>query len=99
LAFPGIGLGLIAVQAKRLTDDMLWAVACAICDFSPSQADEFLPVLPPIDHSEAVAKHVAVAVAQKAIDQGLAQINHDKNLVDLINELYWKPAYLPYRQA
>lgn len=98
LAFPGIGLGLIAVQSKRLTDEMLWAVACAISEFSPSQDDDFLPILPAIDQSEAVAKHVAIVVAQKAIDLGLAQINQDKNLVELINELYWKPGYLDYKR-
>lgn len=97
LAFPGIGLGLIAVKAKRLTKDMLWAVAHAISDFSPSREDDFLPILPSVDQSEAVAKHVAVTVAQKAVALGLAQANQHTNLIELIDELYWKPQYLPFR--
>jgi len=99
LAFPGIGLGIIAVKAKRLTDDMLWAAACALSDFAPSKEDNFLPILPSMDQTEAVSKRVAVAVAAKAIETGLAQCNQKKDLVELIEQLYWKPNYLPFKRG
>ncbi|MDP3560787.1 MAG: NAD-dependent malic enzyme [Legionellaceae bacterium] len=99
LAFPGIGLGLIAVKAKRLTADMLWAAAIAISEVSPSKDDSFLPVLPAIDQTEKVSKLVAIAVAQNAIETGMAQSNQKSDLNQLINELFWKPTYLPFKRV
>lgn len=99
LAFPGIGMGLIAVQAKQLTDEMLWITACAISELSPSQKDSFLPILPSIEQSETVSKQVAVAVAQKAIELGLANINQDKDPHELIQQNYWAPMYIPFKKA
>ncbi len=99
LAFPGIGMGMIAVQAQKLTDEMLWVTACTISELSPSQTDSFLPILPSIEQSEALSKQVAVAVAQKAIELGLAQINQDADLHALIQQNYWAPMYIPFKKA
>lgn len=99
LAFPGIGLGLIAVKAKRLTDDMLWAASCALSSFSPSKEDDFLPILPSLDQTEKVSKFVAIAVASKAIETGFAQCNQKKNLNELIEQLYWEPKYLRFKRV
>lgn len=99
LVFPGIGLGLIAVKATRLTDDMLWAASRALSNFSPSMEDNFLPVLPSLSDTEAVSKSVAVAVASKAIECGLATCNQDADLTELIEQIYWKPHYLRFKRV
>jgi malate dehydrogenase (oxaloacetate-decarboxylating) len=98
LIFPGIGLGILAVRANRLSKTMIWAAAEALSHFSPSKKDSFLPLLPSLDDAQTVAKHIAVAVAQKAIEEGLAQCNQDKDLPKLIEERFWEPRYLPFRR-
>ncbi|WBV71593.1 hypothetical protein PGH42_18470 [Legionella pneumophila] len=46
LVFPGIGLGVLAVSASRLTKDMILAAAQTLSKFAPSKKDSFLPLLP-----------------------------------------------------
>ena len=98
LVFPGIGLGILAVGATRLTKDMISAAALTLSKFSPSKKDSFLPLLPPLEDAQTVAKHIAVAVARTAIEQGLAKENLDANLDDLIQDKFWQPRYLPFRR-
>ncbi len=99
LVFPGIGLGIQAVQATRLSKAMIWAASQALSELSPSKKDSFLPLLPLMDDAQAVAKHIAVAVASVAIETGFAQNNQDKNLEALIEEIFWEPRYLPFKRS
>jgi len=96
LVFPGIGLGILAVRATRLSKAMIWAASQALSEFSPSKKDSFLPLLPSLDDAQIVAKHIAISVAKTAIDSGLAQCNQDKPLDKLIDSLFWEPRYLPF---
>lgn len=96
LVFPGIGLGLLAVQATRLSKDMIWAASQALSEFSPSNKDSFLPLLPSLNDAQIVAKHIAVKVAEVAIESGFAQRNQNKPLDKLIDTLFWEPRYLPF---
>lgn len=97
LVFPGIGLGIQAVRASRLSKAMIWAASTALSELSPSKKDSMLPLLPLIDEAQAVAKHIAVAVARVAIDTGLAQCNQEKDLDKLIQDIFWEPRYLPFK--
>lgn len=99
LVFPGIGLGIIAVRAKRLSKAMVWAASQALSEFSPSKKDSFLPLLPSLDEAQMVAKHIAVAVAECAIKTNLAQCNQDKDIEQLIDDLFWEPRYLPFKRV
>lgn len=96
LVFPGIGLGILAVRATRLSKAMIWAASQALSEFSPSKKDSFLPLLPSLNDAQIVAKRIAVAVARVAIDTGLAQCNQDESLEKLIDSLFWEPRYLPF---
>ena len=98
LVFPGIGLGIKAVGATRLSKAMIWAASLALSELSPSKKDSFLPLLPLIDEAKAVAKHIAVAVARVAIETGLAQCNHEQDLEKLIETIFWEPHYLPFKR-
>ncbi|MCR9191883.1 MAG: NAD-dependent malic enzyme [Gammaproteobacteria bacterium] len=95
LIYPGIGLGILAVQARRLSEDMLWAAAQALSELSPIVEDHFLPLLPSLCQAETVSKHVAMAVAQAAITGNLAR-KKPSHLEKAIDDLYWKPEYLPF---
>ncbi|MCL9685821.1 NAD-dependent malic enzyme [Legionella maioricensis] len=99
LVFPGIGLGILAVSASRLTKEMILAAAVTLCQFAPSKKDSFLPLLPSLDDAQNVAKKIAIAVAQCAIDSGYAQKNQDKDIPTLIEDMFWEPRYLPFRKV
>lgn len=99
LVFPGIGLGILAVNASRLSKKMIWAASQTLSEYSPSKKDSFLPLLPSLDEAQNVAKHIAVAVAQAAIDEKLAQSNQSANLENLIDGIFWEPRYLPFQRT
>jgi malate dehydrogenase (oxaloacetate-decarboxylating) len=99
LVFPGIGLGILAVQARRLTKTMIHAAALALSELSPSKRDPILPLLPLLDDAQRVAKHIAIAVARTAIENDLAQCNQDQDLAILIEDMFWEPNYLPFHKS
>lgn len=98
LVFPGIGLGVLAVGAKHLSKNMIGAASHALSQFSPSKKDSFLPLLPSLEQAQVVAKAIAHAVADTAIDEGLAE-HSDRDKIDQhINEHFWEPRYLPFHK-
>jgi malate dehydrogenase (oxaloacetate-decarboxylating) len=99
LVFPGIGLGILAVSASRLTKEMILAAAITLSQFAPSKKDTFLPLLPSLDDAQNVAKKIAIDIAQCAIDSGYAQKNQDKDIPTLIEDMFWEPRYLPFRKV
>lgn len=90
LAFPGIGLGVMAVSASALTDNMLWAAANAIAKFADGK------LLPPVTQMRELAFSVAVAVAKTAIQEGLVQAPAGY-LEDHIQQTIWQPYYRPIK--
>jgi malate dehydrogenase (oxaloacetate-decarboxylating) len=98
LAFPGIGLGAIAAKAKRMSDDMLWAATQALSQCSPAFHDKMSPLLPKLSEAKMVSAQVALAVAEQARKEGLAQISDDVDLKALIKRIMWTPRYYPYRK-
>jgi malate dehydrogenase (oxaloacetate-decarboxylating) len=99
LAFPGIGLGAITAKAKYLTDDMLWAATCALKACSPVNQDKMAPLLPKLSETKMISFKVALAVAEQARKDGLAQIPDNVNLADTIKQSIWEPRYYPYRKV
>ena len=72
LAFPGIFRGALDVRARRITDAMKLAAADAIAD--TIGADELTPeYIVPSVFNRRVVESVAAAVAQAAIDDGVAR--------------------------
>lgn len=97
LVFPGIGLGVLAVRASRLTKGMIYAAAQALSEHAPSKNDPSLPLLPSINEAQNVAKAIAIAVAQSALQSGVAQCNQNRPLPALIESHFWHPRYLPFK--
>ena len=93
--FPGIGLGVTAVRARRVSDAMFLAASVALADATPSQLVELGQLYPDIEDLQRVAGAVALAVAEKAIEEGVADPVED--VATLIEEQRWSPEYLPMR--
>lgn len=95
--FPGMGLGLIAVQSRRVTDNMFMAAAKALADCSPAIHSPDANLLPPLTDIRNVSLAVAVAVAKEAIRSGLAE-KPKEGVAEYIQNMMWTPAYLPYKR-
>lgn len=98
-AFPGIGLGAVAVKAKHITDNMLYAATEALAQCSPTQNGIMEPLLPKLAEAKMVSFKVARAVAEQARKEGLAQITDHSNLDYLFKLVTWEPTYYPYRKV
>lgn len=98
LAFPGLGLGVIAVKAKRISDDMLWAAIKVLADHAPVLKDPKGSILPPITDARMIARKIAIAVATQAYTEGLAQISSEQEIATLIDNIIWSPKYIPLRK-
>ena len=91
LLYPGLGLGVIASGASRVTDGMLLAAAQAVA----SQVDPTGPgasLLPPVENLRTSSATVAVEVARQAEADGVATASHD-NLIQAVQDAMWQPVY------
>src|SRR5690606_9968012 len=97
--FPGLGLGVLASGASRITDAMFVAAAQALSELSPALADPSAPLLPTVEKVREASRHVAFAVAREAERTGFAPAMTDEELLRRINDKMWTPRYLPYRRV
>jgi len=97
--FPGVGLGVIAVQAPRVTDSMFVAAARALSEAAPTRRDPNGPLLPALQDVRSVSRHVALAVAREAMRSGLVEDLDGSELERRIASRMWNPQYLPYRRV
>ena len=78
LGFPGIFRGVLDVRAKTVTDDMCVAAAEELARFAEARGIDENDITPKMDEWE-VYPRVAVACAQKSIDQGVARIKPSRD--------------------
>jgi malate dehydrogenase (oxaloacetate-decarboxylating) len=97
LVFPGIGLGVIAAKAKRVTDKMLWAACTALHRAAPIHQDINAPLLPAMENAKGSAREIALAVAKQAREEGVAGILDSENIEECVDRKIWEAKYLPFR--
>lgn len=96
--FPGVGLGVIASGARRVTDSMFAAAARVLSEFAPVLHDPQAPLYPPLEQVRAISFKVALEVAREAQRAGLAEVDRD-TLEETVRLKMWKPHYFPLRRA
>lgn len=97
--FPGIGLGVLASGAKRVTDGMLMAASRALAQCSPLAQNGEGALLPNIDDIQAVSKTIAMQVGKAAQLQGVAIVTSEEALAKAIEHNYWQPQYRTDRKS
>ena len=97
--FPGIGLGVIASRAKRISDNMMMASSRALAACSPLARDGEGPLLPALSEIRSVSKLIAKAVYRQAITDGYAVDVADDVIDAKINSNFWDPEYREYRRT
>ena len=98
LAFPGIGLGILAAKATRCTESMIFAASDAISQLAPILQDPYANCLPSLKDARDISFHIAVSVVHQAIKEGVARIDDTLSVEDRVNNTRWTPSYLPLKK-
>ena len=96
--FPGIGLGVLAVRANRVTDEMLLASSEILAEASPRASRTGKDLLLPLQQITEVSRSIAFAVAKVAQEQGHALKISDAQLHARIDQIFWTPHYRHYKR-
>jgi malate dehydrogenase (oxaloacetate-decarboxylating) len=95
--FPGVALGVISSRASRVTDAMFMVAAKTLAGLSPTVKDKKGRLLPPITEIPSVSIAIAIAVAEQARKEKLAQLGPEEEIEQAVRANIWQPRYLPYR--
>jgi malate dehydrogenase (oxaloacetate-decarboxylating) len=91
MLYPGLGLGVVVSRARRVSEGMLLAAACAVSSLVTVRQPG-ASLLPSIDNLRNVSATVAVAVAESADAEGLARVKLD-DVVQQVQDAMWQPEY------
>jgi malate dehydrogenase (oxaloacetate-decarboxylating) len=91
MLYPGLGLGAIVSRASRISDGMFAAAASAVSSLVTVRQPG-ASLLPHIDDLRSVSATVAVAVAEAALQEGLAGIQFP-DIVQQVQDAMWQPQY------
>lgn len=95
MLYPGLCLGAIVSRACRISDNMFAAAANAVSSLVAVR----LPgasLLPHVDDLRIVSLTVAVAVAEAAVQDGLAGVKF-RDIVEQVGDAMWEPEYRQIR--
>jgi malate dehydrogenase (oxaloacetate-decarboxylating) len=95
--FPGMGLAVITLGVREVTDDMFLAAANALADAMKPEQLAVGQIYPSIEDVQEVSRSVAIAVGAQAIREGVADDVDD--LEEAIDAERWEPEYIPFRPA
>jgi malate dehydrogenase (oxaloacetate-decarboxylating) len=96
--YPGVGLGAIAIKARRISDAMFLAAARTLAELSPARHDADANLLPPLVSLRKISFHVAAAVAAQAVAEGLADPPPNNDIAAAVRAKMWQPVYATYRR-
>lgn len=93
LVYPGIGLGVLAVHATRLSSEMISAAAHSLGGIvDPTKPGA--AILPPVAKLNQFSTNVAIAVAKMAVKQGLVKKPVALSDVSkMVQKARWEPHY------
>ncbi len=91
--FPAMGLAIFATEAKRVTDDMFVVAAEAVAE--QVTEDDFAKglIYPHVDNILDVSYNVAIKIAEKIFESGLAGIEKPKDINTFIKSKMYEPKY------
>lgn len=94
--FPGVGLGVVATNARHVTDEMFMAAAKSLADLVEQSDLEQGRIYPPLSDIRRVSAVIATAVAEVAYAQNLAATPQPKDLLAYMKEKMYEPIYRQY---
>lgn len=97
--FPGVGLGVVAANATRITDNMMVAASRALAEASPMVKTGSGALLPPLNEIRTVSQIIARAVFLQAIEDKVAMPVPEELVDSKIASNFWEPEYRDYRRT
>jgi len=94
--FPGVGLGVIACRAARVTDEMFFVAAKRLSQQVSLSDFEQGRVYPPLTKIREVSRTIAEAVADVAYQRGLAALPKPDDVGGYIESMMYVPEYQDY---
>lgn len=91
--FPGLGLGLVIAQAKTVPDELFLTAANALAELIEPDDLEVGGLYPPISEIRDLSKIIAVAVARKAYEMGIAEAPMPSDLEKAVEDYMYLPNY------
>ena len=95
--FPGVGLGVTAVRASRVTDSMFMAAARTLAAQVTQDDLDQGSIYPPLKNIRTVSAHIAAAVADVAYREGLTQLPRPADLLAFVKARMYEPRYVTPR--
>jgi malate dehydrogenase (oxaloacetate-decarboxylating)(NADP+) len=93
--FPGLGLGVIATQAREVTDAMFLAAARALASTITAQDLEAGSLYPPLPAIRRTSVVIGTAVARVAVAEGLATVPVPDDIEGWLTARMYDPVYRP----
>ncbi|TDT57026.1 malate dehydrogenase (oxaloacetate-decarboxylating) [Enterobacter sp. AG5470] len=97
--FPGLGLGVLASKASRVTEAMLVTASKTLAAHSPLATTEKGGLLPPVEMIESVSRAIALEVARVAQQEGVAPAMSEDALQQSLDKTWWNATYSAYKRA
>ncbi|MGB5324009.1 MAG: NAD-dependent malic enzyme, partial [Pseudomonadales bacterium] len=97
--FPGVGLGAVACEARRITDGMLMAASYALAEYANEKGTGDSALLPGLNEIRDLSVYIARAVYKQAIVDKAAWPTSDERIDLRIQKNFWVPVYRNYRRS
>jgi malate dehydrogenase (oxaloacetate-decarboxylating)(NADP+) len=94
--FAGVGLGVVASEAHRITDKMFAQAARALASTVLESDLEMGRIYPSMTRIREVSSVIGRAVAEVAFDDGLAGVARPVDALALVQSAMWEPRYESY---
>ncbi|UPT76062.1 MAG: NAD-dependent malic enzyme [Elusimicrobiota bacterium] len=94
--FPGVGLGVVASGARRVTDEMFSAAARALAKLVTEEDLAKGALFPPLTKVREISARIAEAVSEVCYARGLACVPRPADLRKAIEAAQYQPEYKDY---
>jgi malate dehydrogenase (oxaloacetate-decarboxylating) len=91
--FPGVGLGVIACKAKKVSNRMFLKAAEVLSDQAPILHDPHGSLFPPFEQLREVSRKIAIAVVSVAQEEGLCPKISAEKTEEVVVQSMWFPHY------
>ncbi|MGE0357958.1 MAG: NAD-dependent malic enzyme [Burkholderiales bacterium] len=94
--FPGVGLGVVATKARRVTDEMFLAAADTLAGLVTKEDLAQGSIYPSLSRMREVSAAIATGVADVAFARGLAGVPKPADTAAFIRDNMYEPTYPSY---
>jgi malate dehydrogenase (oxaloacetate-decarboxylating) len=91
--FPGVGLGVIACKAKKVSDRMFFVAAQTLSREAPILHHPQGSLFPPFEKLREISKKIACAVVAIAQEEGLSPKTSSQQIEAMVDKAMWFPHY------